>query len=269
MAVTHRADQAFIGGLQPRADFSLIRFWRRKMLDKLSNKYLLRCLCALIAIFTLAPGHAGERVMATAGIDHLLYAASDLQRGMDEIETLLGIRPVPGGNHPQYGTHNALLSLGPGMYLEVIARDPGLALPERGALIDIPANEDSRLVGWVYRVEDIQQASVALGDAGFLLGPIESGRRMKPDGGEISWQLTDPYTRPLNGAVPFLIECEAVRKPGTAHTLDEDPKVLALGLRHLGCKFLDLFDGLVGKRDHRASCDPHRVVGGGRRIIAH
>jgi Glyoxalase-like domain len=59
----------------------------------------------------------------TAGsnaIDHIVFGCSDLERGMDEIEQLLGIRPVPGGRHIQFGTHNALLSLGPATYLEVI-----------------------------------------------------------------------------------------------------------------------------------------------------
>ena len=145
--------------------------------------------------------------MKTAtGIDHLVYASSGLQRGMDEIEELLGVRPVEGGHHPQYGTHNALLSLGPGMYLEVIARDPDLPPPERGALIDVPETGDSRLFAWVYRVADIQESSDALRDVGVLLGPIDKGSREKPDGSVVAWKLTDPYTRPLNGAIPFLID---------------------------------------------------------------
>ena len=143
---------------------------------------------------------------AKSGIDHILYATSDLKRGMDEIEELLGVRPVEGGHHAQYGTHNALLSLGPGIYLEVIARDPDLPPPERGALIDVPETDGSRLVAWVYRVKDIQESSDVLRDAGILLGPIDKGSRKKPDGSVISWELTDPYTRPLNGAIPLLID---------------------------------------------------------------
>jgi len=144
--------------------------------------------------------------MLSAGIDHLIYAGSSLDRGMDEIERLLGVRPVPGGRHPLYGTHNALLSLGPATYLEVIARDPGLPVPERGALIDIPSDQDSRLVTWVLRSDSIEQAAATARDAGIELGPVERGSRTAPDGSELSWQLTDPYAMPADGAIPFLID---------------------------------------------------------------
>ncbi len=67
-------------------------------------------------------------------VDHLIFLAPDLDRGMDHVENLLGIRPVRGGRHPAFGTHNALLSLGPSTYLEVMASDPGLPRPSRGVL---------------------------------------------------------------------------------------------------------------------------------------
>jgi len=150
--------------------------------------------------------HADGASMLPTGIDHLVYASTDLQRGMDEIEALLGVRPVRGGHHPQYGTHNAQLSLGPGIYLEIIARDPGLPAPERGALIDIPAQGRSSLITWVFRTEDIHNTAAAARAAAIGLGPVQSGSRIKPDGGEIRWQLTDPYAMPMEGAVPFLID---------------------------------------------------------------
>lgn len=152
----------------------------------------------------------------TAGIDHLVYASSSLQLGMDEIEELLGVRPVQGGHHPQYGTHNALLSLGAGTYLEIIARDPDLPLPERGALVDIPDGGESRLVTWVFRAPDIHQSSEALKSLGIDPGPVESGSRRKPEGSMISWELTDPYALPLDGAVPFLINWGRTVHPSEA-----------------------------------------------------
>lgn len=164
------------------------------------------------------------------GVDHVLYASADLQRGMDEIEALLGVRPVPGGRHPQYGTHNALLSIGPGTYLEVIARDPELPPPERGTLIDIPATGDSCLIGWVFRTNDIQASTAAANDAGVGLGPAVAGRRTKPDGSEIRWQLSDPYEMPMSGAVPLLIDWGTSVHPSTV--APSGGRLVELGIEH-------------------------------------
>ena len=157
-----------------------------------------------------------SRPAVPEGVDHLLYAVSDLETGRDEIEHLLGVRPVLGGRHPQYGTHNALLSLGPETYLEVIAPDPGLAVPERGALFEMDGSATSRLATWVLRSESIDEAVSRGSTAGVGLGPVESGGRENPDGTLLTWKLSDPYAMPLGGAVPFLISWGATPHPAAA-----------------------------------------------------
>lgn len=167
----------------------------------------------LVGTMMPAQGYPDDAAIVPNGVDHLLYASANLEQGMDEIESLLGIRPFRGGHHPRYGTHNALLSLGPGTYLEVIARDPQLPAPKLGALVDVPANAKSRLITWAYRTADIQDSATAASNAGTGLGRIESGTRARPDGSEISWYLTDPYVMPLDGAVPFLINWGGTSHP--------------------------------------------------------
>jgi hypothetical protein len=56
--------------------------------------------------------------------DHLAIGAETLDEGVEAVEAALGVPLAPGGGHPAMGTHNRLLSLGPGEYLEVIAIDP-------------------------------------------------------------------------------------------------------------------------------------------------
>jgi hypothetical protein len=167
---------------------------------------------------------------AVTGVDHLVYAAPDLRRGMDAIETLLGVRPIPGGRHPSFGTHNALLSLGAATYLEVLAPDPDLPRPERGALFEEQAREGPRLVTWVARSEAIEGAVDALRAAGFDPGVVEEGRRRRPDGTMLSWRLSDPYAMPLGGAVPFVIAWGETPHPASA--APSGGRLIALRIEH-------------------------------------
>lgn len=153
--------------------------------------------------------------IAPSGIDHLVYACPTLEQGMDEIEAKLGLRPAVGGHHPEYGTHNALLSLGPGVYLEIVARDPGLPLPKRGAWVDLAEGEESCLLTWVYRCADIEALKAVADKQGMGIGSVQSGRRSNPDGTEVCWTLTDPYAMPMNGAIPFLINWGETLHPST------------------------------------------------------
>ena len=149
-------------------------------------------------------------------VDHLIFGAADLDAGRDEIERLLGVRPVPGGRPPHYGTRNALLALGPRTYLEVLAPDTELPVPERGVLLGADRLWAPGLLTWVLRSESIDEAATAAAAAGVGLGPIESGSRETPGGAVVSWRLTDPYAMPLGGAVPFLIDWGATPHPAGA-----------------------------------------------------
>jgi len=163
-------------------------------------------------------------------IDHIVYASVELERGMDEIEQLLGVRPVPGGRHPDFGTHNALLSLGPCTYLEVIARDPDSPIPGQGTLADLSSDRVSRLKTWVLRTEDIVKLAGIADLAGIEVGSIQSGSRNAPDGSTIRWQLTDHNAMPMGGAIPFLISWG-----DTTHPASMAPKggnLLSLSIEH-------------------------------------
>lgn len=142
-------------------------------------------------------------------IDHLVIAAPQLETGMDVVERRLGVRPVPGGRHPAFGTHNALVALGPRTYLEVIAPDPGLDPPIRGRVFGVDGIREPRLVTWALADDAIDATAAAAPD----LGPVEAGRRERPDGTVLAWRLTDPYAMPLDGAVPFLISWGSTPHP--------------------------------------------------------
>jgi hypothetical protein len=152
----------------------------------------------------------------TCEIDHLVYASADLDSACDTIEMLLGVRPVPGGRHPDWGTHNALLGLGQSCYLELIAPDPAATVPARGFPLGQPGSAGNSLVTWVLRTANIERLAASASRAGIGIGAVQSGSRRRPDGTLLAWQLTDPAAMPLDGAVPFLIDWGETPHPASA-----------------------------------------------------
>lgn len=133
-------------------------------------------------------------------LDHLVVIAASLAEGADWVEDALGVAPGPGGAHPAMGTHNRLLSLGPGAYLEVIAVDPGAEPPGRPRWFGLDGFAGPpRLAHWVARTEDIGAAQAA---APFALGAAVAMRR-----GDLDWRITIPDSGepPFDGVVPALI----------------------------------------------------------------
>lgn len=177
-------------------------------------------------------------------IDHLVYAVQDLETGMVEIENLLGVRPAIGGHHPGFGTHNALLSLGSMTYLEIIARDPELPIPDRGLPFGMGPGQQSRISTWALRTETIRALAGTAVAAGINIGAIQAGSRDLSDGSALTWELTDPNAMPLDGAVPFLIDWgNSVHPAGTAPHGGEltsiriehpEPDEVGIALRALG-----------------------------------
>ena len=61
--------------------------------------------------------------MTSRKIDHIVYAVQDLSATMVQFEEKSGIKPIFGGFHKSFGTKNALVALGNGCYLELLAAD--------------------------------------------------------------------------------------------------------------------------------------------------
>lgn len=142
-----------------------------------------------------------------ARLDHLVVAATDLESGSAWLENRLGVVLTPGGAHPRMGTHNRVLRLGDGVYLELIAVDPAAPPPGRPRWfgLDEPAlrarlAERPHLVAWAANTDDLDAAGAT---SPFAHGGIEEMTR-----GDLAWRITIPQDgRPVeDGAVPTLIE---------------------------------------------------------------
>ncbi|NBC96623.1 MAG: VOC family protein [Deinococcus-Thermus bacterium] len=144
----------------------------------------------------------------TATFDHLVIAAEDLASGAAEIEAALGVPLVEGGRHGAFGTHNRLLGLGPGEYLEVIAVDPGAPRPGRARWFGLDRFDGAtRPVAWVVRVPELDRAD-APG------APVDLER------GAYRWRMAVPAdgTLPNHGLHPAVIEWQG------CHPADDLPE---------------------------------------------
>ncbi len=166
----------------------------------------------------------------SAPIDHLVYAVPDLGAGVRDVEDRLGAALTPGGSHPGLGTRNALLRIGPRVYLEVVGPDPDQAPPPGGLWLARGPVALPALVTWAARSSALQD--LASGAGARLLGPVRSMSRTRPDGHRISWTLTMPRDPlPRHGIVPFFIDWGKTPHPCTGLP-DEGVTLAKLRARH-------------------------------------
>ncbi|NCO85786.1 MAG: VOC family protein [Rhodobacterales bacterium] len=158
-------------------------------------------------------------------LDHLAVTCADLGAGVAWVEAALGVRLEPGGQHAHYATHNRLLGLGAGLYLEVIAPDPEAPAPGHPRWFGLDQAGAPRLGNWIVAVDDL---GAALADA------PEAGRAVALTRGALSWQIgvPDDGGLPLGGAFPTLIAWgQGVAHPST-RLADQGVRLTALQVKH-------------------------------------
>jgi hypothetical protein len=139
-------------------------------------------------------------------IDHLVYATPDLDATVTALEAQLGVRPSVGGQHPGLGTRNALLALGPRMYLEIVGPDPTQPAPDGPRWFRIDTLTEPTLVTWCAAATELDALRATAVAEGIALGEVRTGGRVRPDGVRLDWQVTSPFVEVAHGLVPFFID---------------------------------------------------------------
>jgi len=149
--------------------------------------------------------------MATE-LDHLIWAVPDLDLGVQEMERRTGVRATYGGRHPGVGTHNSILDLGQGRYLEILAPDPTQnRFASFGSLVrDL---EKPKLLSWAVRTRDIRALSEAAKDGGLRPGVVLSLSRRTPSGATLSWRLLQVEGHAHGPLMPLFIEWRTQEHP--------------------------------------------------------
>lgn len=166
-----------------------------------------------------------------ARLDHLVVVADCLEQGVAWCRESLGVEPSGGGSHARMGTHNRLLYLGSGIYLEVIAIDPQAGRPEFARWFGMDDREGRRRVAqapelrtFVVATDDIASSVASLP----ALGQVEVMRR-----GDLQWKIAIRPDGVLQegGCLPGVIEWPRGVHP-TASMADTGCRLLCLEAHH-------------------------------------
>lgn len=142
-------------------------------------------------------------------LDHLAVAAESLEAGRAYVEDALGLRLQSGGEHSHFGTHNLLLGLEDGLYLEVIAIDPAAPAPSYPRWFDLDRFSGvPRLRNWICAVDDL--------DAVLMRHP-RAGRPVALARGDLRWRMAVPEDGilPMDNLFPALIQWQGAVHPAT------------------------------------------------------
>lgn len=137
-------------------------------------------------------------------LDHLAIGAQTLQEGVAWAEAKLGVSFQAGGTHARFATHNRLLGVADGLYLEVIAADPDATCEgPRWFGLDTFSGPP-RLVNWICEPADFDAAlRHGLEKVPMRRDALKWDMGVRPDG-----------TLPLGGAYPTVLKWNTSSPPG-------------------------------------------------------
>ena len=151
----------------------------------------------------------------TLRFDHFIYAGRDLDTLSKQFENLSGVLPAKGGRHPGLGTRNALASLGPDVYFELLAVDP-----EQSAALDgtmggrIDQLTSPRLLAYMLNGQSLERHQEVLARHG-ITADLFDASRTTPDGRTLKWRLLVPHDNPFGDFVPKFIDWLDTTHPAT------------------------------------------------------
>lgn len=137
-------------------------------------------------------------------LDHLAIGAETLEDGVAWAEQKLGVTFLKGGKHARFATHNRLLGLAGGLYLEVIAADPD-ATCDGPRWFGLDAfSGPPQLVNWICEPDDLE--------ASLLHGMLPVA--MQRD--DLRWDmgLRPDGALPKGGAYPTMLKWHTASPPG-------------------------------------------------------
>jgi hypothetical protein len=212
-----------------------------------------RRLSSLIVLSVLAASAAGAQPARAPsltgapvpGTDHVLLAIDSIARGIALFRAATGVTPVYGGAHTGQGTENALVSLGDGRYLEILAPN----------YRELPAGHTGfsqfrslTPIGWSVHTRNLDSLRRALRARGLNGNDLSSGTRRRPDGKVLRWRLIHPWGA-LSDLLPFFIEWD----PSGPHPAADSPRGCTLASFAIASSAADTLKALFDRASLRVS----------------
>ena len=141
--------------------------------------------------------------------DHFAVSAQSLDEAVAHVEESLGVKMGSGGQHSHFATHNRLIGLEDGLYLEAIATDPSVPSPQYPRWFDLDNfTGPARITNWICRVDDLEGTLTNL--------PNGAGTPVSLTRGDLHWKMAVPADGklPCNGAFPAVIQWQTDKLPG-------------------------------------------------------
>mgnify|MGYP001811643540 FL=1 len=142
--------------------------------------------------------------------DHIAISGETLEAAKAHVEESLGVALQPGGEHDVFFTHNALLGLEDGLYLEAIAINPEAPQPARPRWFDLDRFDGPpRLTNWICRTDDLDAVLGAL--------PATMGVPVDLQRGALRWRMAVAQNGilPFDNFAPALIQWQTATHPAT------------------------------------------------------
>lgn len=146
-------------------------------------------------------------------LDHVAVSGESLAAAQAYVEERLGVALQPGGKHAVFHTHNALLGLEDGLYLEAIAIDPGAPEPARPRWFALDAFSGApKLTNWICRTAQLDEILSEI--------DLELGAPVALQRGDLRWQMAVPASGrlPFDNCAPALISWSEGAHPATRLT---------------------------------------------------
>lgn len=184
------------------------------------------------------------------GFDHFIVLVNDLDVAVQTFRNL-GFDARVGGQHPAFGSHNALIALADGTYLELVAfRDPALAATTFWGAGVAKLRAGEGWGGFVLASNDLANDAAHLRERALAVGEPSAGSRTRPDGQTVAWHIALINATPV-GRLPFLIQDD------TPRTLRVEPANAGLGSR------ARVREVIVAVKDATTARDAYRALLGG------